>query len=247
MYLAALMTSLAASASVYSAQKQFDMNSFIRTHRDWVDEYGNDYLYLGDDHWGYIAGPDNGGMVFSRFRMNTKQEDEYSCMNYSIEWDWDTWSEKKNEGVVRFVEEGGNYTIEVYDPRQPDLRRRFKYVEPGKVNYAEKEEMREVLGMSLQDLINKNNTYYLEHVPPVYDNYRKIVFNPDGTGTVFIGNKEIPLTYSFNGDIADVSFKVNVGGEQIKALLLFDAGKGLVGLKLLSKDGSRTFAPFVAG
>ena len=252
MYLAALMTSMAASVSVYSTQKEnarFDMAAFIRTHQDWVDESGNEHLYLGDDGWGYIAstGNENGAFAhtdFRRFKLNTLQIDEYSCMNYSIEWDWESVAMKRNEAVTKFVKTDDGYILEVYEPSAPDLVRKFSFIEPDKVSYECKDDMRAILNMNLQTIINKYSTYKLFDDAPVYDDFSNIVFNPDGTGTIYTRMKKLPFTYKLEGDAADNSIHMYIDGEYTYAALSFDSG--LIGLRLFEREGNGSFGYFVA-
>lgn len=251
MYLAALMTSMAASVSVYSTQKanaRFDMASFIRTHQDWVDESGKEFLYLGDDGWGYIASTGDMGNLghtdYRRFKLNTLQIDEYSCMNYNIEWDWESLSMKRSEAISKFVKKDDEYVLEIYDPASPDQVLQFTYIEPDKASYECKDDMREVLNMDLQSIINKYNSYRIYDDAPVYDNFSNIVFNPDGTGTIYIGKKKQPFTYKLEGDAADNSIHMYIGGEYTYAAMYFDSG--LVSLRLFDREGHGSFGYFVS-
>ena len=252
MYLAALMTSVAASASVYSTQKaneHFDMASYIRTHQDWTDESGEEYLYLGDDGWGYIAstgsvGGLDGHTDFRRFKLNTLQIDEYSCMNYSIEWDWESLSMVRSEAVAKFVKEEDGYVLQIYEPDAPNMIKSFSFIEPDKVSYECKDDMREILNMNLQSILNKYNTYRLYDDAPVYDDFSKIVFEPDGTGTIYIGKKKQAFTYKLEGDAADNTVHMYIGGEYTFAALSFDSG--LVGLRLFDREHHDSFGYFVA-
>ena len=249
MYLAALLTSMAASASIYSGQqKRFDINSFVRTHHDWVDETGEEYLYFGDDGWGFTCrigedGKPYGQNDFTRFKMNTFQIDEYSCMNYAVEWDWGTVSARRSDAVTKFVQKDDGYVLEVYAPDSPLMIKQFTYVESDKAVYEYKDDMQQILGLSLKEILERYNTYKLYEDAPVYDDFSRIVFNNDGTGIVYTGRKEHPFTYKLSEDTADNSIHMYIDGEYTYAMLFFDSG--LVGLRLFDREDHNRFGYFV--
>ena len=251
MYAAAVTTSVITVAVMAEPPKEtFDLNAYMATHRDWVDPFGDVYLYLGDDHWAYICGTgDEGGLDghtdFRRFRLNTEQIDEYKCMNYIVEWHWESFSMKRSEAVAEFVKEDDEYVILVYDPDYPKYPKRFTYVEPEEAKYPEKDDMLAILNMSMQEIINKYNSYHLYDDAPVYDNYSRIEFGPDGTGTIFIDKEKHPFTYEFEDDMTDTSIIMHIDGVYTYAALSFDSG--LVGLRIFGngKDAG-SFGYFVS-
>ena len=246
MYFAALLSSVASITNYLgNKDKTFDMNAYIREHRDWAGE-GDQYLYLGNDHWGFTAGPGEGGNNFTRFRYNLEQVSEYSCKVYAFDFDWTTYMVVKSEAMVTFIKDGDGYKMDVYDTAHPETHLTFKYLKPEISMYSEKKEMLEIHDLSTQEILNRYNTFYIEHDAPVYGDITKIVFNTDKTGFVYDGKKQKPFTYRLGEDTCDPSITMDVGGDEISAVLLFDSDIGLLGLKLLGKGSNAfSFASFV--
>ena len=152
----------------------------------------------------------------------------------------------KSEAIVTIVKDGDGYKLDVYDTAHPETHKTFKYLKPEISNYSEKKEMLEIHEMSTQEILNKVREFYIEHDAPVYGDITKIVFNTDGTGFVYDGKKQKPFTYRLGEDTCDPSITLDVGGDEISAVLLFDSDIGLLGLKLLGKGSNAfSFASFV--
>jgi hypothetical protein len=208
-------------------KEHFDMDSFISSHRNWAYRDGEEFLYLGDDHWAYICRTGEDGVPyentdFRRWRVNVSKIDEKSCVSYTTDWDWESLSMVKTEAVTRFVKKGDQYVLEVYERDHPNLIKRYTYAEPDKVNVNGSDDMKAVLGLSLQEIIEKHNTYRLYDDAPVYDDFSRIVFEPGGKGIIYKGKEKHPFTYKFNEEVTDNSISITGALEQI----LMTAGVG---------------------
>lgn len=252
MYLFAVITSAATVLNIINVpdkKEHFDMDSFISSHRNWAYRDGEEFLYLGDDHWAYICRTGEDGVPyentdFRRWRVNVSKIDEKSCVSYTTEWDWESLSMVKTEAVTRFVKKGDQYVLEVYERDHPNLIKRYSYAEPDKVSVKGSDDMKAVLGLSLQEIIEKHNTYRLYDDAPVYDDFSRIVFEPGGKGTIYKGKEKHPFTYKFNEEVTDNSINMYIDGEYTYAVLTFDSG--LIGIRIFGRGQYRdSFGYFV--
>ena len=252
MYLFAVITSAATVLNIINVpdnKEHFDMDLFISSHRNWAYRDGEEFLYLGDDHWAYICRTGEDGVPyentdFRRWRVNVSKIDEKSCVSYTTEWDWESLSMVKAEAVTRFVKKGDQYVLEVYERDHPNLIKRYSYAEPVKVSVKGSDDMKAVLGLSLQEIIEKHNTYRLYDDAPVYDDFSRIVFEPGGKGIIYKGKEKHPFTYKFNEEVTDNSINMYIDGEYTYAALTFDSG--LIGIRIFGRGQYRdSFGYFV--
>ena len=255
MYLAASVTTMGTILGFSSAQPaKFDKKAFVQEHREWYCPDSDEYVYLGDNGWALIAKRSENGNYYDEFchynrmRYNIEDGSEYmfTAYGYDLDWTIKPIDSKKVPVWIRFVESDGSYTVEASDTA--DFKDTIKAVpvEPSKSDYPGKQYMLKYISYSMQDILNEFNTYVHEGDAPVYTDFDKITFNPDGTGVFLSGKKEHAFTYTTDEDPISGMITINYNGKTARANFFFDSAMpqmiffdGLVGV-------GDSFAMFIA-
>ncbi len=255
MYLAASVTTMGTILGFSSAQPaKFDKKAFVQEHREWYCPDSDEYVYLGDNGWALIAKRSENGNYYDEFchynrmRYNIEDGSEYmfTAYGYDLDWTIKPIDSKKVPVWIRFVESDGSYTVEASDTADFKDMIKAVEVEPSKSDYPGKQYMLKYISYSMQDILNEFNTYVHEGDAPVYMDFDKITFNPDGTGVFLSGKKEHAFTYTTDEDPISGMITINYNGKTARANFFFDSAMpqmiffdGLVGV-------GDSFAMFIA-
>ena len=256
MYLATLVTTMGSvfMFSTEAQEKPFDKREYLKTHHDWYNAQDDEYIYMGDNGWAWIALRSEDGRTYDdfyhykRWRFLEEDIDEYTMhgYGYNINWSLPEIDSEREDTGCRFVKTDDGYVVDAYDPAHPEQTKRIVPLDPDKADYPGKQYMMKYLEASTQDLLNEFNTYVLENGAPVYTDIEKIVFNPDGTGTFRIKGKQSQFTYKTDDDKASNFFTVYYRGRSARACLYFYGEKPTMMFFGGLEDEPNSFAAFIA-